>query len=121
MLDHLPMISQRLKQTTILYGPALNIIRHYNQTDTLLYLDPPYLPETRRSTKVYDFEMTKDDHINLCDTLKTFKGKILISGYPSPLYNEFFKDWNRSERLVANHASQMKIKQYKQEMAWKNY
>jgi hypothetical protein len=28
----------------------------------------------------------------------TFKGKVILSGYPGELYNSLYKDWERAER-----------------------
>ena len=121
IIEHLPMIAQRLKQALVYNQPAINFIKENDSPETFFYCDPPYLHETRRSTKTYEFEMSKDDHIELAQTLNACKGKVMISGYDSKLYQELYINWNREEHRVANHSSQTKIKQYKTECIWKNY
>src|SRR5690606_16106053 len=101
--------------------PGLEVIRAFNKENSLLYIDPPYLHTTRASKKVYDFEMDEDEHRRLCDTLCGFRGKVIISGYDSELYNTYFKDWKRVTRDIVNHSSQTKTKEYKTEILWKNF
>jgi len=87
---------------------------------TLIYADPPYLPETRTSSKRYRKEFDIDDHIALLDRFNTLSEsgvKIMISGYPSKLYDQILKGWRtytfnvmtrggvRTERLWMNYAA----------------
>lgn len=61
-----------------------------------MYLDPPYLFETRRSkAKIYKHEMTIDDHINLLSLVRNINCYVVISCYDSPLYQEMLPDWNK--------------------------
>lgn len=121
ILKILPIISKRLQYVYILNQPALSVLSAFNDPGTFVYVDPPYLPETRVSTKAYECEMTVDDHLDLAAVLKGFKGKVLLSGYPSPLYNRLFKDWRCAKKKIANHASQQKNKDIKTECLWANY
>jgi len=121
MIKVLPLISERLQGVKILNRNGLDIIEEYNSPDTLLYCDPPYLHETRTSNKSYEFEMTFNDHLELAVKLRDFKGKVILSGYPSNLYSEVFKGWRTEERKISNHASQKKIKPTMTEMLWLNY
>jgi site-specific DNA-adenine methylase len=65
--------------------------------------------------------MAIDDHIELAEVLNSFKGKVLISGYPSRLYNKLYKTWTCEKRKMPNHASQQKVKPIKVELLWKNF
>lgn len=121
IIKALPEISERLKDVYILDKNAIELIETFNETDTLVYVDPPYLPETRESNNVYKHEMTIDDHIALSDVLNGFKGKALVSGYPSRLYNKLYKSWKCEKKKMANHSSQQKTKPIKLELLWKNY
>ncbi|MGK8676404.1 DNA adenine methylase [Serratia marcescens] len=60
---------------------------------TLIYADPPYLPETRTSRARYRHEYTVDDHHRLIDVLRTVPANVMISGYPPALYDELLGDW----------------------------
>lgn len=93
----------------------------YDSVDTLYYLDPPYLHSTRTSKKIYEYEMTDNDHINLLDWAKTLKGSVVISGYDSTIYRVLLGNWNKYEKSIANNASQSKKKTKMVECIWKNY
>jgi hypothetical protein len=53
--------------------------------------------------------------------LVTFKGKAIVSGYRSELYDTTLSGWTRVEMKVANHSSQSKVKVVKTECLWINY
>ncbi|MEN6520331.1 MAG: DNA adenine methylase [Armatimonadota bacterium] len=61
---------------------------------TLFYLDPPYIPETRKSGK-YRHEMTAEDHQELVEILLSIQGKVVLSGYNHPIYKPLEDDGKR--------------------------
>jgi len=73
-----------------------SISERINNTDggTLVYSDPPYLMETRKSGKIYAYEYTRGQHIELLDLLVELPCMVMISGYWSELYAEKLCDWN---------------------------
>lgn len=121
ILGILPEIAERLSEIHVFNKPALEIITSFDDENALCYCDPPYLTETRTSQKAYEDEMTDDDHIELSKALNNFRGKVIISGYPSTLYNRLYQNWNMVEKQIANHASQQKKKTTKTEVIWTNY
>jgi DNA adenine methylase len=121
ILDQLPSISDRLQNVFIFSKPAIQVIKAFSYENALCYCDPPYVPETRTSKEVYEMEMTTDDHIDLANALLNFKGKAILSGYPSTLYKRLYKDWRCVKKKVANNSSQQKTKSIKVEMLWMNY
>lgn len=120
-IKNLPDLSERLKDVYIFNKPALEVMKAFNAESTFVYCDPPYLHETRVSKAVYESEMTTDDHIELSHALNGFNGKVMISGYASPLYNRLYKGWNIEKKKIMNHSSQQKTKTQKVEVIWKNY
>ena len=60
-------------------------LERYDSPETLFYLDPPYVPETRRSGR-YSHELTAEDHAELVDRVLALEGTAIVSGYDSPLY-----------------------------------
>ena len=90
--DRLYEIRDRLRNVVIENKDFEYILDMYNRDDTFFYLDPPYLPETRTNTNYYTHEMTYEDHEKLLDILKGIKGKVMLSGYPSELYDTL--QWN---------------------------
>jgi len=44
--------------------------------------------------------MDERDHRRLAELLHGVRGMVILSGYPSPLYDELYSDWHRVERRV---------------------
>jgi len=70
----------------------------------LVYCDPPYLPYTRTSSRRYRFDYEEQDHIELLELLKRLPCSVMLSGYPSRLYDELLTGWKSLELQVMNHA-----------------
>jgi DNA adenine methylase len=96
--DALYAITDRLRGAIIENDNALSVIKRHDSEETAFYVDPPYLPSTRDVGTDYRFEMTEEDHVKLAELLNAVKGKVILSGYPSDLYNELYKDWERVEK-----------------------
>ena len=118
-VEGLPAVHARLKRVLILNKPALDVIRSEDGHRTLFYLDPPYLHETRASTGEYEHEMTVEQHEELLSSLVKIKGQFLLSGYRSPLYDQFTckYDWKRYD----NKAAGGKTKRIMTECIWANF
>ena len=117
-VEGLAEIAQRLQRVQIENAPALEVIARYDTPKTLFYVDPPYVHATRGDSAAYGYEMTDEEHIELADALKGVRGRVVVSGYRSTLYEDLFADWVRldaPERLC--NAS----KTYRQESAWLNF
>ena len=77
---------------------AYHFLTHYEYTGTeLIYSDPPYLTPTRTSRRKYRFDYTQQDHIRLLELLKSLPCSIILSGYPSLLYDDLLGDWRTLE------------------------
>lgn len=98
---------ERLKRVLILNRPALDVIREQDGEQTLFYLDPPYLHETRATTGEYMHEMSQQEHAELLAVLSQTSGKFLLSGYRSAMYDEAAAEhgWRRHDFEIANHAA----------------
>lgn len=105
----------RLKDVQIEHRPALDLIRRFNYDNVLIYADPPYLLNTRGG-KQYRHEMTERDHVQLLDALKQHKGTVILSGYPSEMYDRELAGWSRIDRKAYNQNSDQRT-----EMLWCNF
>ena len=105
----------------VLCDDANNVIQKQDGSKTLFYCDPPYLHQTRAARNEYAHELTNADHCRLLGTLKLCKGKVLISGYPSQLYDKELRDWNRQDFEIDNKASAAATKRTMTECVWMNY
>lgn len=99
--------TKRLQGVVIENKDALELICQHDNKDTLHYIDPPYVHETRmikgHYDQIYRYEMTDDKHREMAYLLRSLKGKVVVSGYPSDLYDkELFLDWRRVE--ITSHA-----------------
>jgi DNA adenine methylase len=84
-------------------GCAHRFLAEYDyQGSELIYSDPPYLRHTRSSGRRYRFDYQEQDHIELLELLKTLPCNIILSGYPSSLYDELLAGWRSLELQVMN-------------------
>lgn len=70
----------------------------------LIYCDPPYLTHTRRSDRRYRFDYDEQDHVVLLELLKRLPCQVILSGYPSRLYEDHLANWRSIELQVMNQA-----------------
>ena len=132
-IEMLPEIHQRIMRVQIECNDFRKVIKTYDSEDTAWYIDPPYIPETRRDGK-YKHELTLEDHKDLVELLLNVKGKVLLSGYAHPIYELLEKSgWNRIDFKTACHATgktrltgilgegSAKKKQPRIESVWLNY
>lgn len=70
----------------------------------LVYCDPPYLQSSRSSARRYRFDYSEQDHIALLKLLKGLPCRVMVSGYPSALYDERLGQWGSVELQVMNQA-----------------
>ena len=65
--------------------------------------------------------MTEARHRELLDLLRSVKGKVILSGYPSALYDTALSFWNRHTLDLPNNASGGKKKDREIEVLWCNF
>ena len=105
----------RLKYVQIENRPALELIKKFNFENVLIYADPPYLLDTRGG-KQYRFEMNEQDHMDLLAALCDHKGPVILSGYPSEMYDRELRGWNKIQRKSYNQNSDRRT-----EVLWCNF
>lgn len=105
----------RLKGVQIENRPALELIRKFNHDNVLIYADPPYLLNTRGG-KLYRHEMTEQEHLELLEALKQHSGSVILSGYPSEMYDRELWDWSRIARKRYNQNADQRT-----EVLWCNF
>jgi DNA adenine methylase len=85
---------------------AVSFLRQFNYKAAgrvLVYADPPYLHSTRTSRKRYRFEYTEKEHIVLLSVLRDLAATgvcVMLSGYPSNLYDDLLPEWRTVEFQV---------------------
>lgn len=106
--------TERLKYAIIENSDAIEIIKKYNNEDVFIYCDPPYVLSTRKE-HLYRYDMTDEQHIELLQTLKKHKGKVLVSGYDNDMYNNVLNGWHKE--TIVTHSERGK----REECLWLNY
>jgi DNA adenine methylase len=96
--DGLVAAIERLRGVVILNNDAKSVMAGHDGVETLHYVDPPYVPETRDKGGDYAHEMTAAEHSELLDFLDDLKGMVMLSGYPCALYDDRLSGWRRIAR-----------------------
>lgn len=89
----------RLAGVSLECRPALDIIARFGRhPEVLLYVDPPYLQSARSGRtwgNQYQHELrTEAEHRDLAAALLGCRAAVVLSGYPSALYDELYAGWH---------------------------
>lgn len=109
-------VVDRLRGVVIENMPALDLIAYHDAPETLFYCDPPYLHETRDKGVDYAVEMTDEDHADLLAALTGLRGRIVLSGYASEMYDRALAGWTRLERNARADKALARV-----EVLWLNF
>jgi hypothetical protein len=103
---------------TVQCGDAVRFLSRYSFTGSeLVYLDPPYLMETRsHKGKLYRFEMTEGHHRELLAVIKKIPARVIVSGYWSRLYGDELKGWRTVSFPAVKRSGEVAT-----EWLWMNY
>lgn len=110
-LTSLNKVAQRLKNILIECDDALPIIDRYDNPETLFYVDPPYVLDTRSTggkRARYMHEMSDADHIQLSEKLHQVNGMVLLSGYDCPLYRDLYRGWDVRHKSMTTNGNSKK-------------
>jgi DNA adenine methylase len=116
----------RLRNTRIFCKDYREILEKENIPEALIYLDPPYVHETRRKKTYYEFEWTDEQHEEMVDLLLGMKAKVILSGYDNRIYDRLVENgWKKIS--IGLYPKRQKAKQrgeppeYIEEFVWINY
>lgn len=96
-VDRMALAAERLQHVSLENKPAVDIVDLYGAAESnLLYVDPPYLGNTRGHAHSYQHEMRRpEQHVELAEHLGMAKSAVVLSGYRSELYDDLYADWLR--------------------------
>lgn len=97
----LKAILERIAQTYISNEDAIACIKRWDSPQTLFYIDPPYIDTNQGHYAGY----TREDFIDLIDTLKNIKGSFVLSCYPNDVVPA---DWTRVDFAATMSATNTK-------------
>ena len=110
--DALEQWISRLRGVQIEQRSALELISKFSVSNALLYLDPPYVPETRSASVrwttgkcAYAHDMTLADHEVLLEQVLRSPAMIVLSGYASDLYDDALQGWRRVTFAARAHGN----------------
>lgn len=112
--------THQLSHINIVNRDAVDYLETFDFTRAgrvLIYADPPYLLETRTSTARYRHEYTVADHERLLRCLMSLPENVsvILSGYPSPLYDNTLTGWRSREFQAMTRGG------VRTEKIWMNY
>lgn len=101
--ENIKAFTARLAGVVIENRDAKEVMAQHDAPNTLHFVDPPYVHETRGAKHSYVFEMTNEQHEELCAFLPTLQGMVILCGYHNPIYDRM--GWEtRTREAHANGA-----------------
>lgn len=128
-VDRMAAAAERLQQVSLECRPAVEVIARYGaDPDVLLYVDPPYLGDARstpedprKRTKRYRVEMQEAEaHRELAEVLNGCAASVVLSGYPSDLYDDLYNGWDRTDFTAGTGQSARGEWSVRTEVLWSN-
>lgn len=93
-VEAFPEVVARFRDFQITHRHFRDVIKLFDDPETLFYCDPPYLNTEGGDVEVgYMQAMTLSEHKELLNLLKKCKGQVMLSGYNNPLYEKELEGW----------------------------
>ncbi|MBN2544600.1 MAG: DNA adenine methylase [Spirochaetes bacterium] len=90
LFEKINLLSERLDKVVISNKSYDKIIPRFNKENSFLYLDPPYYEKEY----LYETKFSVSDHTKLCELLKTYKGKFILSYNDHSEIKKLYSDFN---------------------------
>lgn len=98
-VDRLDAVAARLRRVYVENRDAVEVIaQHGRYADAVVYADPPYLRETRRTVGASAYRNdahSPEEHERFLAALSACQATVVLSGYDSPLYRSWLAGWTR--------------------------
>jgi len=122
VVERLPEIHQRLQGVQVERGDWRRILATYGHAGACVYLDPPYVRETRRGDKQYAYEFTRSDHEDLTAALLASPAMCALSGYRHAAVHGPLEEagWERTDFDVPISAARQRVGLRCIESVWRN-
>lgn len=106
---------RRWLSVVVMSRDSLQLVPHLDRPRWMIYLDPPYVLETRSSGERYIVEADDDHHRKLVALLLRIRyAKVLVSGYDHSIYNPLVAAGWRKIQFQSPHSEKI-------ETLWANY
>lgn len=111
-IDRFLACAERLSRVVIECCDGAGLVERLATPDTTVYVDPPYLGNTRSGrglgVEMSDYRVDmggEAEHRRLAEALNATPASVVISGYPSDLYDELYRGWTFVDVPVSVHSS----------------
>lgn len=118
-VDAIAQAAERLRGVIVENTDAISLVRRWDKRNVAMYLDPPYVGETRTARNYTVENAGIAFHRSLVSTVNQMSAKILISGYDHPIY-EGLHGWRKIE-FKSRTGSSSEATRYATEVLWANY
>lgn len=113
-VDDLELVADRLRAVQVDHLDWRSCLDRYDAVTATLYLDPPYVHETRGNggsgERAYRLELSTDDHVELVDRLLELESSWLLSGYAHGVYSRLDAVAERFEYVQRVTSSRTNVK-----------
>lgn len=99
-IDTLPEFHERLQRAVFLHRDALDVMEEFDTDNTLMYIDPPYVHDTRTGGR-YKYEIDDDYHRKIVEFALKCKSYCVISAYKHDIYED--KLFRYDMKVVTNN------------------
>ncbi|WP_299538256.1 DNA adenine methylase [uncultured Herbaspirillum sp.] len=115
--DAIEAAGERLRGVLIENRPAIEVMVQHDGPETLHFVDPPYVFETRvpriKNGKIQAYRHEMDDaaHVELLSILTSLRGMVVLSGYYTDLYHARLPGWTLHQtkaRISAGRGTKVK-------------
>jgi len=98
----IPQFADRLRGVVLEQRDARTLLDEHDALDTLFYLDPPYVGDTRPHAgtrhATYCHELSDKAHQDMLKRLRRLSGMVVLSGYRNDHYDAALTGWHRVDR-----------------------
>lgn len=99
--ESLAATAERFTGVLIENREAVDVMRQHDAPDTLHFVDPPYMHQTRvrgaGKARYYRHEMADEQHVQLLAAVRELQGMVVLSGYRTSLYDGALAGWTRHQ------------------------
>lgn len=127
-VERLSAVAERLREVQIECTDALGVIEKVFQaatSDIGMYLDPPYVMDSRNGSAYREDGFTKDHHERMLNRIRDLPGPVVLSGYSCEMYDAVLTaeyGWTRSEyNRAATSSSGRGAVARRVEVLWTNH
>jgi DNA adenine methylase len=99
--NSMDILATRMRGVTLENKDAKCVMLDHDGSETLHFVDPPYLPDTRDNGTDYRHELSEQEHLELLEFLDSMQGMVVLCGYQSDLYERHLfhrPQWRKVQR-----------------------